>query len=78
MYFHLYSELDEIEADLKSYTGKLKLDHFIELYKIISKHTQKQFNPIKQEFIMKRRECLNKGDDDQYRYIVKQSIWKQY
>lgn len=70
----LVADLENLGQVQKEANGAVRLDDFINLFKIITKHAKKKISQIKQEYATKRREHLKNEDEAEYEKCVKEQM----
>lgn len=66
----LQTDLTQIAGVERDASGTIKLQNFLEIFKLVTKHSKKRIITIKQDFAEDRRKCLREGNEDKYREIV--------
>jgi hypothetical protein len=72
---------DELKAELakigevnRDQSGTIKIEDFMNLFKLITKHAKKRIGQVKRTYSIQRRESLRKGLDDEYRNHVTEQM----
>lgn len=58
----------------KDQSGIIKLQDFISLFKLVTKHAKQKISVVKQEYAAQRRKHLKDGNNAAYREIVKEQM----
>jgi len=80
--YHLVSSEDEESTDTlvldmgqlqtieKDASGTIKLQNFIEIFKLVTKHSKVRIGSVKSNSADERRQALREGNEDKYRELV--------
>jgi len=52
----------------------IRLNHFVKLFKLVTKHAKKQIQSVKKQHSAKRREYLSRGEDAAYAQCVSEQM----
>lgn len=76
-----HAAADELKAELakigevsRDHSGTIKLEDFVNMFKLITKHAKKRISQVKRTYSIQRRESLRKGLDDEYRNHVTEQM----
>ena len=73
----LESELKEMGPIEKEANGTVRLDHFLKLFKLVTKHAKKQIIVGKHKNAKTRREFLASGDENSYKECVAKQMGEE-
>lgn len=76
-YAELHQELQEMGPVNKDASGLIKLDDFLKIFKIVTKHSKKQITKFKAVNTEHRRKHLKDGDEEAYRDCIKKQITQE-
>jgi len=73
----LRAEMEKLGDVGKDPNGTIKLQDFMSLFKLITKHAKKRISKVKRSFSIQRRETLRKGLEDEYRSHVQTQMQEE-
>lgn len=73
----LRAEMEKLGDVGKDPNGTIKLQDFMSLFKLITKHAKKRISKVKRSFSVQRRETLRKGLEDEYRSHVQTQMQEE-
>ena len=70
-------DLEKLAKVEKDPSGIIKLEDFVNLFKLVTKHAKKKIGSVKAEYAQQRRKFLKDGNNDEYKNIVKDQMQRE-
>ena len=70
----LKEDMEKINTVSKDSSGTIKLQDFIELFRVVTRHSKIKIKSIKEKYAAERRRLLKEGDDEGYKENVRSQM----